>query len=78
MAADTLANRTPDINFAIRLMRQARGLTQGQLAARVGTTRQKVNAIERRHMVPTLSNLARYSAALNVPTSTLLRFAQCR
>jgi putative transcriptional regulator len=42
------------MNNAVRERREARGMTQGDLAASVGVTRQSINAIERERYDPSL------------------------
>jgi putative transcriptional regulator len=42
------------MNNAVREHREARGMTQGDLAASVGVTRQSINAIERERYDPSL------------------------
>jgi putative transcriptional regulator len=42
------------MNNAVREYRETRDLTQGDLAARVGVTRQSINAIERGRYDPSL------------------------
>ncbi|MUV58042.1 helix-turn-helix transcriptional regulator [Halogeometricum sp. CBA1124] len=42
------------MNNAVREHREARDLTQGDLASRVGVTRQSINAIERGRYDPSL------------------------
>ncbi|ELZ96711.1 helix-turn-helix transcriptional regulator [Haloferax sulfurifontis] len=42
------------MNNAVRERREERGLTQGELAAHVGVTRQSINAIERGRYDPSL------------------------
>ncbi len=78
MAKPTVANyRPPDISFAVRLLRQARNLTQQQLAARLATSPQYINRLERRQVMPRVTTLPRLAAALHVSPCVLITLAQC-
>lgn len=57
---------------AIRLLRQRSGLSQRQLALRMGVPRTYVSKIENEKATPTLSSLARLAAALMVSVPDLL------
>ncbi len=77
MANRTVANyRLPDISFAVRLLRQARNLSQRQLALRVGTSRQYISKLELRCIVPNVSTLLRLAAGLRVSPYVLIKFAE--
>lgn len=58
---------------AIRMLRQRGGLSQRQLALRMGVPRTYVSKIENEKATPTLSSLARLAAALEVSVPDLLR-----
>src|SRR5580704_7761955 len=58
---------------AIRSLRQRSGLSQRQLALRMGVPRTYVSKIENEKATPTLSSLARLADALTVSVSELLR-----
>jgi transcriptional regulator with XRE-family HTH domain len=58
---------------AIRSLRQHHGLSQRQLALRMGVPRTYVSKIENQKATPTLSSLARLAEALTVSVSELLR-----
>src|ERR1700744_404202 len=58
---------------AIRSLRQRSGLSQRQLAIRMGVPRTYVSKIENEKATPTLSSLARLAAALEVTVPDLLR-----
>ena len=58
---------------AIRSLRQRSGLSQRQLALRMGVPRTYVSKIENEKATPTLSSLARLAAALEVTVPDLLR-----
>jgi len=57
---------------AIRLLRQRTGLSQRQLAMRMGVPRTYVSKIENEKATPTLSSLARLAQALEVSIPDLL------
>src|SRR5271165_286058 len=57
---------------AIRSLRQRSGLSQRQLALRMGVPRTYVSKIENEKATPTLSSLARLAAALEVSVPDLL------
>lgn len=58
---------------AIRNLRHRGGLSQRQLAIRMGVPRTYVSKIENEKAIPTLSSLARLAAALEVSIPDLLR-----
>ncbi len=58
---------------AIRSLRQRGGLSQRQLALRMGVPRTYVSKIENEKATPTLSSLARLAQALEVSVPDLLR-----
>jgi transcriptional regulator with XRE-family HTH domain len=58
---------------AIRSLRHRSGLSQRQLAMRMGVPRTYVSKIENEKAIPTLSSLARLAAALEVSVPDLLR-----
>jgi transcriptional regulator with XRE-family HTH domain len=58
---------------AIRSLRQRGGLSQRQLALRMGVPRTYVSKIENEKATPTLSSLARLASALEVSVPDLLR-----
>jgi len=58
--------------MAIRSLRQRAGLSQRQLALRMGVPRTYVSKIENEKATPTLSSLARLAAALEVSVPDLL------
>ena len=57
---------------AIRILRQRTGLSQRQLAMRMGVPRTYVSKIENEKATPTLSSLARLARALEVTVPDLL------
>jgi transcriptional regulator with XRE-family HTH domain len=58
---------------AIRMLRQRHGLSQRQLALRMGVPRTYVSKIENEKATPTLSSLERLAVALEVSVYDLLR-----
>jgi transcriptional regulator with XRE-family HTH domain len=58
---------------AIRMLRQRGGMSQRQLALRMGVPRTYVSKIENQKATPTLSSLARLADALEVSIPDLLR-----
>lgn len=64
---------TKTISFAARLasLREARGLTQEQLAAASGVSRVQISRLERGHFAPRMDSLQRLAAALGVSIAQL-------
>jgi len=60
------------VAFAIRCLRQRAGLSQRQLALRMGVPRTYVSKIENEKATPTLSSLSRLADALEVSIPDLL------
>ena len=58
---------------AIRMLRQGHGMSQRQLALRMGVPRTYVSKIENEKATPTLSSLERLATALEVTVYDLLR-----
>jgi transcriptional regulator with XRE-family HTH domain len=68
------ANRSEvQVAQAIRSLRLGHGLSQRQLALRMGVPRTYVSKIENEKATPTLSSLARLAEALTVSVPELLR-----
>lgn len=57
----------------LRGHREAAGLTQGELAERVGVSRKTVNTVERGHYVPSTVLALRLASALGVPVEQLFQ-----
>ncbi|MGH2625503.1 MAG: helix-turn-helix domain-containing protein [Anaerolineales bacterium] len=57
----------------LRTLRRDRGLTQQQLAAKAGLSREYLARLERARQDPTLSTLAKLAKALRVTAADLLR-----
>jgi transcriptional regulator with XRE-family HTH domain len=56
----------------LRELRTARGLTQTDIAARVGTSASNISDLERGIKVPTLTTVARLAQALNCKVTELV------
>lgn len=69
-----------DINVArsVREIRQSRGLSQRQLAARMDVPRTYISKIENAKAMPTLSSLERLAKALEIEVCALLRDRRSR
>lgn len=59
------------IDNRVREFRTELGMTQDQLAERVGVVRQSIISIEKGHFLPSIETALRLSAALNVPVEHL-------
>jgi transcriptional regulator with XRE-family HTH domain len=71
-AVETSDRSEVKVAMAIRSLRQRAGLSQRQLALRMGVPRTYVSKIENEKATPTLSSLARLAAALEVSVPDLL------
>lgn len=69
---------TPDIAFAIWLLRSARGWTQGELGARIPCIREQVSDWEIGAKLPTVASFARICRGLEVSPAACLRIAEAR
>jgi transcriptional regulator with XRE-family HTH domain len=67
-----------DVARAVREIRQSRGLSQRQLAARMDVPRTYISKIENAKAMPTLSSLERLARALGVDICALLRDRRSR
>jgi transcriptional regulator with XRE-family HTH domain len=74
-AAEPESSERSDVQVAtaIRMLRQRHGMSQRQLALRMGVPRTYVSKIENQKATPTLSSLARLADALEVSIPDLLR-----
>jgi putative transcriptional regulator len=59
------------IENRVRQLRVDLGMTQEQLAQRVGVARQSIISIEKGRFLPTIETALRLSAALQVPVESL-------
>lgn len=64
------------INEALRLLRRFKGLSQTQMAQRLGVTKSWISEIEANKKEPTLNLLQIYSEVLDVPLSSILFFSE--
>jgi transcriptional regulator with XRE-family HTH domain len=67
-----------DVARAVRDIRHSRGMSQRQLAGRMGVPRTYISKIENGKALPTLSSLERLATALEVDVCALLRDARSR
>jgi transcriptional regulator with XRE-family HTH domain len=67
-----------DVARAVREIRRSRGLSQRQLAGRMGVPRTYISKIENAKAMPTLSSLERLARALQIDICDLLRDARSR
>jgi transcriptional regulator with XRE-family HTH domain len=67
-----------DVARAVRTLRNARALSQRQLAGRMGVPRTYISKIENGKAVPTLSSLERLASALEAPLAELVHDARSR
>jgi putative transcriptional regulator len=58
----------------VRRLREAAGLTQAELGARVGATRQTINAIEAEKYAPSLELAFRLARNLRLPFEQVFQF----
>jgi transcriptional regulator with XRE-family HTH domain len=72
MAPETSSRSEVQVAMAIRTLRQRSGLSQRQLALRMGVPRTYVSKIENQKATPTLSSLSRLAEALTVSVPELL------
>ena len=73
MEAVSASRSEVQVAQAIRSLRQSHGLSQRQLAMRMGVPRTYVSKIENEKATPTLSSLSRLADALEVSVPDLLR-----
>lgn len=66
----------PRVQNRIRQERLVRGLTQGELAAAAGVSRQSINAIERGRYVPSLQLALEFARIFARPVDELFRLAE--
>lgn len=64
------------IGRTARMLRQARGWTQLQLAQRLRTSRAAVSNLERGEKLPTIETLRRLAKSLEVPARVVLRLSE--
>lgn len=64
------------VGLAIKMVRQEKKLSQGQIGRKMGTTRCYVSKIENSHSLPNLAQFVRFADALEVEPDRLLKFAR--
>jgi transcriptional regulator with XRE-family HTH domain len=67
-----MRRNSTEIGTLVRLLREKRGLTQLQLAARAGVTDTTVRSVERASKTPHRATLAAIAAALGTTTKKLM------
>ena len=76
MGARSPGNRSAKVAVRLREIRNARHLSQRQLAARLDVPRTYISKIENGRAMPTLSSLQRLAAALAVPMCEMVHDAR--
>jgi putative transcriptional regulator len=66
----------PELVSTLKEAREARGLTQAQLAEAVGVSRKTINTVENGIFVPSTVIALKLAAALGVPVEALFRLAE--
>lgn len=64
------------ISNALRLLRRFKGLTQTEMAQRLGVAKSWISAIESGKKEPTLNLLQSYALVLDIPLSSILFFSE--
>lgn len=65
-------NKYQEVGAAIRKLREAKGLTQAQLASAVGMMRTNISRIEAAKHRPSLATVERIAKALKIPVASLI------
>ena len=66
----------PELTNRLREAREARGLTQAQLAERIGVSRKTINTVENGIFVPSTVIALRLAAALGEPVEALFSLGE--
>lgn len=61
---------------ALKLLRRYQGLNQSDLAKKLGVSRSYISELESDNRTPSLDLLNRYADIFNIPTSSLVFFAE--
>jgi putative transcriptional regulator len=69
--SDSLANQGTNVENRLKDLRSAKGWSQGELAIRLGVTRQTINAVETNRYDPSLPLALRAAKLLGVPVEAL-------
>jgi putative transcriptional regulator len=76
MTRRTKGPATIELESRLRRHREDAGLTQGELAERVGVSRKTINTVERGHYVPSTVLALRLAAALGVSVEELFSLSE--
>lgn len=66
---------TSSIGQAVKFAREAQGITQGELAKRIGVSQPRVSAMERSESIPHLEQVSEVEKALGLAPGYILRAA---
>ena len=66
----------PELTNRLREAREARGLTQAQLAERIGVSRKTINTVENGVFVPSTVIALKLAAALGEPVEALFSLGE--
>ena len=66
----------PDLVSSLKEIREARGLTQAQLAEAIGVSRKTINTVENGVYVPSTVIALKLAAALDTSVEALFRLAE--
>ncbi len=69
---------TKKVRNRVKELRDQRGLTQRQLAAAVGVSRQSINSIERGRYVPSLPLALDFARVFDCPTDEIFELENAR
>ncbi len=69
----TNINISPDLSEKLKQARKQKGLTQGQLAKKIGADIQRISKYERSVLIPTTEIMVKLSVALDVSLDYLLK-----
>ncbi|HZU33145.1 MAG TPA: helix-turn-helix transcriptional regulator [Candidatus Angelobacter sp.] len=64
-----------DVGAAVRILRQAHGLSQRDVANGMGVPRTYISKIERHHASPNVESIYRLAGAIGVPAFVIIEFA---
>ncbi len=69
----TNINISPDLSTKLKQARKQKGVTQGQLAKKIGADIQRISKYERGVLIPTTEIMVKLSVALDVSLDYLLK-----
>lgn len=67
-----------DLAFAVKVVRQARGMSQDQLGKVIQMPHQWINKIEQGHYEPTVDSVCKLARGLKVSARTLVAISEVR